>query len=88
MVSCLGQRNDDSTVFIYANWSMTSWSTVERWETMLGLAIDGCCVVSYHMLISILSMSVKPLKILYTEAAVALAPHARDLKAEDFLSFQ
>ena len=65
---------------------MTCWSTVEHWETTLGLAIDGCCVVSDSMLISILSMSVAPLKMSCAEAGVGLAPQAGDLKAEDLLS--
>ena len=63
---------------------MTCWSTVEHWETALEFAIDGCCVVSDHMLISILSMLVEPLEMLCAEVAVALAPLAGDLKAEDF----
>ena len=36
---------------------MTSWSTKERLETVLRLVTEDCIVVSYHMLISILSMS-------------------------------
>ena len=38
---------------------MTSWSTVEHWETTLRLAINGCCVVSDRMLISMLFVSVE-----------------------------
>ena len=72
MVSCLGPRKDDSMVFICANWSMTCWSTVECLETPLGLAIDGCCVVSDH----ILSVSVELLEMSCAEAAVALVPWA------------
>ena len=42
-------------------------------------------MVSDHMLISILSVSVQPL-VMCAEAVVALAPWARDLKPEDLLS--
>ena len=85
MISCLGPRKDDSMVFICANWSMTCWSTVECWETTLGLAIVGCCVLSDLMLISILSVLVEHLEIC-AEAADALASWARDLKPEDLPS--
>ena len=84
MVSCLGTRKVDSIVFICANWSMTCWSTVGHWKTTVGLAIDGCCVVSDHMLISILSVSVEGLEILCSVAVVTLTPLVVDLKAEDF----
>ena len=73
-------------VFICSNWSTTCWSTVECWETTLGLAIDGCSVMSDRMLISILSLSVEPLEMLCAEAAAALAPQAGDLKVEVNLS--
>ena len=59
---------------------MTCRSTVECWETTLGIAIDGCCVVSDHMLIPLLSMSVEPLQKLCAEAMVRLAPQAGDWK--------
>ena len=85
MVSCFGMRKDDSMVFICANWSITCWSTVEHWETTPGLAIDGCCMVSDHMLISILFISVEGLEMLCSVAAVALTPLVVDLKAEEFL---
>ena len=84
MISCLGSRKDDSMVFICANWCMTCWS-IERWETTLGLAIEGCSVVSDCMLIFILSVLVEPLEMLCVEAADALVPWAGDLKAEDLL---
>ena len=51
----------------------------------MGFAIDGCCVAFNHILTSILSVSVEPLKILCAEDAVALAPRAGDLNLEDFL---
>ena len=54
MVSCLGPRNDDSMVFICVNQRMP--------ETVLGLVTEGYIVVSDHMLISILSMLVEPLR--------------------------
>ena len=53
---------------------------------MLGLLTEGCIVVSDCMLISILSTTVDLLEMLCAEAADALAPLARDLKAEDLLS--
>ena len=65
---------------------MTYWSTVGCWETLLGLAINGCCVVPYCMLICILSVSVRPLEMLCAEAEVALGPLAGDLKAESLAS--
>ena len=74
VVSCLGLRKDDSMVFICANWSMTCWSTVERWEITLGLVTESSIVVSDHMLISILSMSVEPLKMLCAEEADSMVP--------------
>ena len=46
MVSCLGQRKDDSMVFICANWSMTCCLTEEHLETVLGLVAEGCIMVS------------------------------------------
>ena len=64
-------------------WSMTCWLTVEHAKTMLGLVTEVCIVVSDRMLISLLPMSVEPLKVSCAEAADALAPQARDLKAED-----
>ena len=60
--------------------------TKECLETALGLETEGCIVVSDCMLISILSVSVKVLEMLCVEAVDALAPQARDLKAEDLLS--
>ena len=42
--------------------------------------------MSDHMLISILSISVEPLEMLFSEAADALAPQTEHLKPEDFLS--
>ena len=74
MVSCLGLRKDDSMVFICTNWSMNCWSAVEHWKSTLGLVTESCIVVSDHMLISILSMSVEPLKILCAEEADSLVP--------------
>ena len=65
---------------------MMCWSTVEHWETTPGLVIEGCCVVPDCMLISILPVSVEPLEMTCPEVVVALAPQARDLKAEDLLS--
>ena len=59
---CLGQREDNSIVFICANWSMTCWTTVECLVTTQGLAIDGCCGVSDCMFISILSVPVEHLE--------------------------
>ena len=59
---------------------MTCLSTVERWETTLGLAFDGCYVVSEGMLISFLSLSVEHLEMLCLEAVVALGPRARGLE--------
>ena len=40
-------------------------------------------MVSDRMLISILSGSVEPLEMLCADAAVALAPRAKEMKAED-----
>ena len=65
---------------------MICWSTVERWETALGLVTEGCIVVSDHMLISILSMSVEPPEMSCAEATDALTPWARDLNSEDLPS--
>ena len=84
VVSCIGPRKDDSMVFIYTNWFLTCCSTEECWETVLGLVTEFCVVLSDHMLISILSVSVEPLEMLHAEAVEALAP--QDLKPEDFLS--
>ena len=56
---------------------MTCWLTDEHWDTTLGLAMDGCCVLSEHMLISILSVSVDPMEMSWGEAALALAPLCR-----------
>ena len=44
LVSCFGPRNDDSTVLICANWSMTCWSSEESAEVVLGLVTEGCVV--------------------------------------------
>ena len=82
----LAREMYDSMVFIWANWSMTCWSTEECPETVLGLVTEGCIVVSDCMLISILSVSVEPLEMLCAEAADALASWAGDLKAEYLLS--
>ena len=82
MVSCLGLRSDDSMVVICANWSMTYWSTEQRWETALGLVTEHCIVVSDCMLISILSVSVESLELLCAEAADVLAPWGEDLKPD------
>ena len=62
---------------------MTCWSTEECPETVLGLATEGCIVVSDHMLISRSSMLVEPLEMSCAEPVDALAPQAWDLKAED-----
>ena len=52
-----------------------------------GLAINGCgCVVSDNMLISIVSVLVKPLQMSCAEAVDALAAQAGDLKVKDLLS--
>ena len=64
---------------------MTSWSTKECWETVLGLVTEGCIVVSDYMPILLLSVSVEPLEMSCAEAADALAPQSKDLKAEDLL---
>ena len=53
---------------------MTCWSAVEHWETALWLETEGCIVVSDHMWISILSVSVEPLEMLCAEAGDALSP--------------
>ena len=79
----MAREKDGRMVFICANWSMTCWSTDERWETALGLVAKNCIVVSNRMLISILSMSVEPLEMLCAEAADALAPWAGYLNPED-----
>ena len=76
-------------VFIWANWSMTYWSTHEGLDTILILAVlqmDGFCVVSERMLISILSVSVDPRDMPWTEDASALAPLCGDLILKDWLS--
>ena len=65
---------------------MTCRLTEEHVETVLGLLTKGCIVVSYRMLISILSVSVELLEMLCVEAEGALAPQAGDLKFEDLLS--
>ena len=51
--------------FICVNWTMTCWSTLEHYETTLGIAINGCCMVSDRILHtnSTLSVSVETLKI-------------------------
>ena len=61
-------------VLICVNWSMTCWLTKECAETALGLVTEGYFVVSDCMLITILSMLVEDLEMLYAEAAAALAP--------------
>ena len=54
---------------------MTCWLTEELQESGLGLATEGCTVVSDCMLISI-STSVEPLEILRAEAVDALTARA------------
>ena len=56
MVSCLGPRKDMSIVFIWSNWPMTFWSADDSWDTTFVLAVlqmDGWCVVSERVLVSI-----------------------------------
>ena len=67
---------------------MTCWSTEDHPEAVVGLVTCcGCNMVSVdHMLISILSVSVKALEMLCAEAAKAVAPWACDLKFDDLLS--
>ena len=65
---------------------MTRWLTEENWETVLGLVTEGCIVVSDCMVISILSMLVEPLEILWAEGADALSPRTGDLITDDLLS--
>ena len=68
---------------------MTCLSTDEGWNTTLVLIVlpmDGWCVVSEWMLVSILSVSVDPHEMSLVKAALALAPLCGDLKAEDLLS--
>ena len=48
------------------------------------LQMDGYCVVSARMLVSILSISVDPFEMSWAEAALVLALHG-DLKPEDLL---
>ena len=55
---------------------------MEHCETTLVLAIDGCCVVSEHMLMSMLSLPVEPLE-MCAEVVDALASRSRVLKADD-----
>ena len=57
---------------------MACWSTEEYDETVLELVTEGCIVVSDHMLISILSMSVEALEMWRAKAVDALAPRAWD----------
>ena len=86
MVSCLGPRKDASIAFIWANWSMTCGSSDEGWDTTLVLVVlqmDGWCVVSEWMLVSILSVSMDPREISWAEAAMALL--YVDLTPEDLL---
>ena len=64
---------------------MTCWSTEECWKPALGFVTEGCILVSDHMLISKLSLLVKPLEMSCAEAAGALVPWDRDLKPEDLL---
>ena len=64
---------------------MTCWSTDGVWDTSLGLTMDGWCVVSEHMLVSILSVSVDPRE-MWNDSALSLAPLHRDMKPEDLLS--
>ena len=65
---------------------MACWSTVEGAENALQLVTECCIVVFDCMLIFSLSMSVKALEILFTEAADVLAPQAGDLKPDDLPS--
>ena len=55
---------------------------------MLGLLTDGCIVVSDCTLISILSVVVEALEMLWAKAADTLAPLVGDLKPESSSSFQ
>ena len=58
---------------------MTSWSTVECWETALGLVTEGCILVSdLHTVLRV--------EVYCAEAEDAKAPWAGDLKAKDLLS--
>ena len=79
-------RNNDSMVVICANWSMTCWIAKEPAKTALGLATEGCIVVSDRMLISILFLSLELLEMLCAEAVDALASWTRVLKPDDLLS--
>ena len=51
---------------------MTFWSTVDRWEIALGLVTKVCIVVSEHMLISVLSMSVELWEFLVSDVCLYL----------------
>ena len=67
---------------------MTCWTTNEAWNTTLVLAVlqmDGRCVVSEWMLVSMLSVSLSPRKMLWAVATLALAPLCGDLKPEDLV---
>ena len=67
---------------------MTCWLIAESWVTTQVLAVlqmDGWCVVSERMLVSILSVSVDPREMSWDEAALKLAPLCGDLKPEDLL---
>ena len=61
---------------------MTCWSTVEHWETALGLVTEGCIVLSDRMLISICDL----LSVSCAKAADALTSQAGDPKPGDLLS--
>ena len=66
---------------------MSCLSTDEGWDAtlILVLQMDGWCVVSEQMLVSILSVSVDPREMSLAEVALALAPLCGDLKTEDLL---
>ena len=54
---------------------MASWLTDEGWDTTLVLAVvpmDGSCVVSERMLVSILSVSMDPCEMLWAETVLNL----------------
>ena len=53
---------------------------------MLGLVTEDCNVVSDHMLVSILSVSVEALEMLCADVADALPPQAGDMKPDNPLS--
>ena len=66
---------------------MTCWLTDEGLNTTLVLAMemDGWCVVSERILVSLLSVSVDPCEMSWAEAALALAPLCEDWMSDDLL---